>query len=1145
MPPLPFPPHFTSTNTVSFPAPAPLPPLPPSSTLSLPTPPILPPPYLLPQPSPHPSDYPYPSPPPRLPYHRVNSFSQAPSRATLSPLLLFSPPHPPRPSPSPFPRSSSSLSHTSRTSLTTLTTLPLPSQSSLPPYSLVALTCLRSTSVGLCALIDDSATLLLCQITDTLSFCHSLSALSFLHPHTVLYPATLQSTPLILWLTQRLSHSGSRAFPVDRSFFNENVGRDLLASHCNEESLRSLALDASHFLCVSAAGALLRWRRERGEVYYPQSMRVTYKTAQKVMHIDVHSAEALELVAARAPSTSSSSSSTARPGPAPTSHASKRTPRTLFDVLNHTRTTAGARMLRSTLLQPFSARPPIEARLNAVEELLAMQAQLSSISALLADLNLFDSVMTQTLVRVHAVASLDPTQQRCTLLTHILHMRRWTDTMTRLASTLAECRSPLLVGVASRLSDNRCREISAAISEVLDEGSVCRQGGDLVSLRNVLVYAVKTERDGYLDTARRVYLDALEDVNREVERVNRLSRVLRPPAEAKREEGGEGRSRGKKEVARECKMVFTLARGYHLQVPTWLCDAHRNRCAEMSVASPVTGADSEQSRVDCVNLQLVVKKGKWATASTWRLHHASNRQQGAFAEILRRSSEHFTGLLTLLRSRYLPFLLLCCDEIALLDLLLSFVRTITTSTFRYTRPTLTISSATTLTACSHPLLHALLPPLSYVPNSVYFSPHANLSVLTGANGGGKSSYLRMVGVATVMAGIGCYVPCQRATVRMCEELVCRGAGEAAALGPRAGEESSSALWRELKYVAHILHSCQRRSVVLLDEVGRSTSSLAGLSLAWAIAEQLASHPQTYSILATHHTQLTSLAHLYPHIHNLHTSITLSPVPHPTASTPSIHYLYTVKDGAFASHIHYGIDVAAQCGWGAEVITEAREVGRRLRERRDGGRGEGGGGLVERTAEKLRVWRCVVQELLMLKEAKASTEHVRRVLIRIRDEYYGVGKRAELGEGGDEERMVVELQGGEGERGNEGDEREVRQGGGREESWAMSAETEGKYDEGREEVKAQAEEEMMAVEEERKGRGGAVEVEDGVVSTGMELMAHMEAEEREDEELKAVEPETSSPYIGSGPPASPLHPSPSHLFPSVRRSDVHPLGPHRA
>ena len=1030
-----------------------------------------------------------------------------------------------------MPRSSSSFSLASHPSLTSFASLAPPGQSSLPAHSIVALTCLRSTSVGLCAIGDDTATLLLCQLTDTLSFCHTLAALDQLHPHTIVYPASLHSTPLILWLTHKFAHTGGRVLPIDRSLFNETLGRELMTSHCSDESLRSVQLDSSHFLCVSAAGAVLRWRQDKGCVYHAKSMRLQFRTVQKVMRIDVHTAEALELVAARAPapssSSSSSASSTARPGPAPSSHATKCIPRTLFDVLNHTRTTAGARMLRAALLQPFSARPPIQVRLDAVEELLAMQEQLSSISALLADLNLFDSVLIQTLVRVHAVASLDPTQQRCTTLTHIIHLRRWADSMTRLASLLADCRSPLLVGVATRLSDRRCTEISSAISEVLDEGSVCRQGGDLVSLRNVLVYAVKTGRDEYLDTARRVYLDALEDVNREVERVNCLSRVIRPPAEAKREGGESMRAKGAKGEARECKMVFTLARGYHLQVPIWLCDAHRLQCAAMSAASPLTGADSEQSRVDCVSLMMVVKKGKWAAASTWRLNHASREQQGAFTEVLRRSSEHFTSLLTRLRERYLPFLLLCSDEIALLDLLLSFVRTITTSTIRYTRPTLTISSATSVTACSHPLLHALLPPLSYVPNSAYFSAHANLNILTGANGGGKSCYLRMVGVAIVMASIGCYVPCQRATVRVCEELLCRGAGDAAAAGPRAGEESSSALWRELKDVAYILQSCQRRCVVLLDEVGRSTSSLAGLSLAWAIAEQLASHPHAYSIMATHHAQLTSLADLYPHIHNLHTSISLSPIPQPSSTSlpptstslpnPAIQYLYTIRDGAFACRTHYGIDVAAQCGWAEDVIAEAREVARRLRERRDGGRV--GGGVVERTAEKLRVWRSVVGELMMLKEAKASSEHIRRVLMRIDAEYYrGGGANVGMVEG--EERVEGEgvvVEGvGEEEKGEHGVE--VK--------WEMSAEMEGKYDEGGEEEGKgeEMEEDTVVLQKEEEGGTGALVVEDGAAME-LEEQAQVDEEEVVDEELKAVEPDTDSPDIRSILQSSfPLYPT---------------------
>ena len=242
------------------------------------------------------------------------------------------------------------------------------------------------------------------------------------------------------------------------------------------------------------------------------------------------------------------------------------------------------------------------------------------------------------------------------------------------------------------------------MSGVLDEDSICIKGGDVITLRNTLVFAVKKGQDSYLDAMRQVYGTALHDIEEEVKRAQQLSRTLSPPSVEEEQRGG--KRKGKAKVVQKgptLKMVYTQARGYHLQMPQWLVDAHRKRRDEvLATESPSTGGGSGQSRPDLLSLQHVVVKGKVAMATTWTLQAASTRQQNAFAEVIRRSSERIQVLLATLRGQYLPFLLRCSDEIALLDLLLSFVHTISTATIPYVRPTLSISSATSLSSCSHP-----------------------------------------------------------------------------------------------------------------------------------------------------------------------------------------------------------------------------------------------------------------------------------------------------------------------------------------------------------------------------------------------------------------------------------------------------------
>jgi len=906
--------------------------------------------------------------------------------------------------------------------------------SSAASDSLVAVFNFRtSPTVGLACFSHTSPTLRLSVLHDNLSSTLTMAALLEMNASDVLVAGDTKRTSSgdgaggSGGLVNRLrSWDAVRVEPVPRRNFNELVGREMLAALCSETSVRTASLDSSHYLCVCAAAALLRHVREQLSVHVaPQSLHLSITPLRQLMKLDVRTAAALELVACRNPAAAASSSSKPRPAPSFVTAAAKKPPRTLYDALNRTRTTAGARLLRSSLLQPFREPDAINARLDAVEELLAKQLTLSPLSSLIADFNHYDSTLTQCLVHLppdtsvlaaREAAALQKDSSRSSTLLHIMALRRWMPSMQSVAALLVDCNSALLSSIHLTMSDPLTADIDARISAVLDESVVCSRGSDYISLRNSLVCAVREGVDSFLDTTRQVYVDTLRDINAELSRVNEIMRragggepMDRPQDVLDRETGaaggpGGGGRRNKQppvdSVKRECKLIFTHARGFHLQLPAVLLNHHlaiaskpESRLGSSIAAAAASTSQSSATRADCVLFQQAVVRGKTASATTQALLSLSTRASEQFIEVMVLSSTHTTPLLAYLRSK-LPFLVLASDKLALLDLLLSFMHNITNATHCYCRPTISRHGQMALKDAVHPLQYAVLPSSTCVPNHVFLDRDCNVNILTGANGGGKSCYLKMVGVVAVMAACGMYVPAERAHIRLADELVVRTSDDHAR-SEMAGETDTSALYREMRDLGAIVRAEDTRRLILLDEIGRSTSAIAGLSLAWSIAETLSAHSGWYCILATHHTHMASLAHLYDNILNISTQVEWAPPalsaasPSFTAPPPSrLHYLYTVADGAFDPQQQYGIDVAASCAFNPAAIDRARRIADRMKQAKARA-GSDEEGAVEASVDKARRVKAVLRKLRALAENEAMpTAEFRQALIAIRNEFGG-------------------------------------------------------------------------------------------------------------------------------------------------------------
>ena len=180
-------------------------------------------------------------------------------------------------------------------------------------------------------------------------------------------------------------------------------------------------------------------------------------------------------------------------------------------------------------------------------------------------------------------------------------------------------------------------------------------------------------------------------------------------------------------------------------------------------------------------------------------------------------------------------------------------------------------------------------------------------IITGPNMGGKSTYMRQVALMVLMTHIGSFIPAQSAKIGPVDRIFTRiGASDDLASG-------RSTFMVEMTETANILHNATKNSLVLMDEIGRGTSTFDGLSLAWACAEQLAQKIQAYTLFATHYFELTRLPESIPELVNVH----LDAVEH----GEGIAFLHAVQEGA--ANKSYGLQVASLAGVPKEVVDNAK------------------------------------------------------------------------------------------------------------------------------------------------------------------------------------------------------------------------------
>jgi DNA mismatch repair protein MutS len=232
--------------------------------------------------------------------------------------------------------------------------------------------------------------------------------------------------------------------------------------------------------------------------------------------------------------------------------------------------------------------------------------------------------------------------------------------------------------------------------------------------------------------------------------------------------------------------------------------------------------------------------------------------------------------------------------------------------YGYIRPELTADDAITIKGGRHPVVERSLGSDGFIPNDTYLcNKDTQLIILTGPNMSGKSTYLKQVALIVLLAQIGSFVPADAATIGIVDRIFTRiGAQEDLAAG-------QSTFMVEMVEAANILNNATPKSLIILDEIGRGTSTYDGLSIAWAVAEFIHNHPRlrAKTLFATHYHELVELASLLPRVKNFNVAV--------TEDEGKVIFLRKVVPGG--ADKSYGIHVAQLAGLPASVVHRAEEV----------------------------------------------------------------------------------------------------------------------------------------------------------------------------------------------------------------------------
>ena len=507
----------------------------------------------------------------------------------------------------------------------------------------------------------------------------------------------------------------------------------------------------------------------------------------------------------------------------------------LCEVLDHTCTPMGRRMLREWLVRPLSQKKKIEARLQAVEALIEEPQASQSLRTALGKIRDLERLATKTSLSLATPRDL-------------VAIRSVLEVIPELKATLAKMKSPLLQQMGTELDS--LQELTHEMQLALeDEAPINHRDGGIF----------RSSFHPELEEYRRLSQDAKQT-------------ILQMESDERTRTG-----------IHSLKIKYSRVFGYTIEVSkTHLAKVPSDYIRKQTIANG--------ERYITENLKSFEEKVISAE------HRLKTLEESLFFEMRAKVGKQSAVLLH--DSRLL----------GALDVLQSFAEA--SKRFGYVRPHLANDWDLQITEGRHPVIETLLPAGTFVPNTVHFShEECRTLILTGPNMAGKSTIMRQVALIVLMAHAGSFVPAASAKIPLTDAIFTRiGSSDDLSRG-------RSTFMVEMTEVARILEQATEKSLILIDEIGRGTSTYDGLSLAWSLVEFIHQEVKAKTLFATHFHEVTSLEKLLPGVKNANVLV--------DKWKNEIVFLHKLALGI--CNQSYGIEVASLAGLPPKVLVRAKDI----------------------------------------------------------------------------------------------------------------------------------------------------------------------------------------------------------------------------
>jgi DNA mismatch repair protein MSH4 len=434
----------------------------------------------------------------------------------------------------------------------------------------------------------------------------------------------------------------------------------------------------------------------------------------------------------------------------------------------------------------------------------------------------------------------------------------------------------LLRAILFTVTQPALAQILASVSDIFTETTTFSRNAN--AMRHQECFALKCEETDLMSVIRKAFLSNVDDIYKKADEYAELYGI-------------------------HVQVRHSATRGYFLAVP-----------AQVGAELPQVFLQPTKSR-------------RFITCTTEEISSLNSRAQDNMHDLLLMTHDRIQLVLQVARENYDAVAALC-DAVAILDMCHSFADNVTLSRQTWCRPVVTPYDDTTGSSgafmvrggrfsidVSNVGLSTDDRPAEYIPNDTYAAENKPFTMITGINGSGKSTYLNQIAIIVILAQCGSYVPAEQASIPIRDQLYCR-------IGNADDQEHNiSTFMLEMKETAFICNNATERSLVLVDELGRATSNEDGVAIAWALGEYLLKK-RAMTFFVTHYPQLARLSDIYPHrVQNVHMAATVERAP----QGGEIHYTHKLQAGACQVSTDYGVELAAACGWPADVFQDASSV----------------------------------------------------------------------------------------------------------------------------------------------------------------------------------------------------------------------------